>query len=142
MELRRLGMADYDALVELWAEAGLPVKPHGRDALGAISHQLTLPNIAFLGLFDGGVLAGAAVATHDGRKGWVNHLAVRTSHRRQGLGRRLVHACEQWLEAQGIRIFASLVEAGSDASRALFDAMGYVLFEGVTYHTKRLEPGA
>ncbi|MDD5306062.1 MAG: GNAT family N-acetyltransferase [Deltaproteobacteria bacterium] len=142
MEARRLGMENYDALVALWAEAGLPVKLRGRDAREAIERQLKLPHIAFLGLFDGDLLVGAAIATHDGRKGWVNHLAVRASHRRRGLGRTLVRACEQWLDAEGIRIFACLVEAGSDASRALFGTLGYALFEGVTYHTKRLDPGA
>lgn len=142
MELRRLGRDDHDALMALWDAAGLPAKPEGRDSRGEYVRQLALPQVAFFGLFDGAKLVGSVLATHDGRKGWVNHLAVRASHRRRGLGRTLVRACEQWLDAEGIRIFACLVEAGSDASRALFGTLGYALFEGVTYHTKRLDPGA
>src|SRR5512133_1139802 len=112
--LRRLVADDHAALLELWGLAGLPCKPEGRDSRADFVRQLGVPQIAFLGLFEGDRMVGSALATHDGRKGWVNRVAVRPDFRRLGLGRRLIAASEQWLGAQGIEIFACLIEGWNE----------------------------
>ena len=141
LSLRRLGPADYEALCALWRAAGLPTKPEGRDSRAEYERQLSLPNVVFFGLFKGERLVAAVLATHDGRKGWVNRVAVRPDLRRQHLGLELIHACEAWFVECGLGIFACLIEAGNDVSRAVFAAAGFETYEGVTYHTKRLYPG-
>jgi GNAT superfamily N-acetyltransferase len=138
--LRRLAADDHAALLELWLLAGLPCKPEGRDSPADFVRQLGVPQIAFLGLFEGERMVGSALATHDGRKGWVNRVAVHPDFRRLGLGRRLIAASEQWLGEQGIGIFACLIEGWNETSRELVRAAGYQPFEGVGYFTKRLRP--
>jgi N-acetylglutamate synthase len=138
--LRRLGAADHAALLELWSASGLPCKPHGRDSRAEYERQLELPQVAFFGLFEDGSLIGSALGSHDGRKGWVNRVAVLPERRRRGHGQRLIQACEQWLASCGIEIFACLVEGWNDVSRQTITAAGYQLFEGVSYFTKRLRP--
>ncbi len=140
LNLRRLNAGDYGALVELWTAAGLPYKPHGRDSRSAFEHQLTLPQIAFFGLFDHDRIIGTSLVTHDGRKGWINRVAVHPDYRRRGLAIRLIRESEQWLVSCGIGIFACLIEGYNDTSRATFKAAGYELFEGVTYFTRRVDP--
>ena len=80
------------------------------------------------------------VVTHDGRKGWINRLAVHPSHRRQGLGRALIRAAEASLREQGIEIFAALIEPGNDVSLAVFEAAGYQDWPGIHYVSKRDRP--
>lgn len=138
--LRRLKPDDYLALLELWTAAGLPYKPHGRDSRAAFERQLALPQIAFLGLFDGDRMIGTSLVTHDGRKGWINRVAVHPDYRRRGLAVRLIRASEEWLASCGIGIFACLIEGYNDPSRATFQAAGYELFEGVAYFTRRVDP--
>lgn len=140
LTLRRLAADDHAALLELWGRAGLPCKPEGRDSRADFVRQLAVPQIAFFGLFDGERLVGSALATHDGRKGWVNRIAVDPELRRRGLGRRLIAQSEQWLAEQGIEIFACLIEGWNETSRQLVRAAGYEPFEGVGYFTKRLRP--
>jgi ribosomal protein S18 acetylase RimI-like enzyme len=139
--VRRLGPGDYDALCALWRAAGLPIKPEGRDSRAEYERQLSLPHVAFFGRFQDGRLVAAVLATHDGRKGWVNRLAVHPDFRRRHLALELIRVCEAWFVECGVGIFACLIEAGNDASRAVFAAAGYETFPGVTYHTKRLFPG-
>jgi GNAT superfamily N-acetyltransferase len=136
--LRRLTVGDHAALVALWIDAGLPCKPQGRDSAEEFERQLLLSQIAFFGLFDGHRMVGSALGTNDGRKGWVNRVAVHPDYRRRGLAKRLIHACEEWLASCGIGVFACLVEGWNEASRATVVAAGYELFEGVSYFTKRI----
>ena len=87
-------------------------------------------------------VVGTVVATHDGRKGWVNRVAVEERLRRRGLGARLVRAAEAWLEAQGMDILACLVEAGNAVSMAVFGKLGYTKHPEIVYFAKRRFPGA
>jgi len=135
--IRPLTADDHSELLSLWYAAGLPCKPGGRDSEAAFVTQLALPQIHYLGAFDGETMVGSALATHDGRKGWINRVAVHPTHQRKGLGSELIRACEAWLAECGIGIFACLIEGWNDSSRALVRAIGYEEFEGVSYFTKR-----
>jgi ribosomal protein S18 acetylase RimI-like enzyme len=140
LKLEKLDAGHYVQLVELWRQANLPYKPRGRDSLAELSRQLGLPQIACFGLLDGSVMVGSVLATHDGRKGWINRLTVRSGYQRHGLAKQLVRACEQWFTEQKISIFACIIEAGNDASYALFESLGYDRFEGASYYTRRVHP--
>lgn len=132
-----LSARDHDALVQLWDEAGLHHFPSGRDARDALVTQMSLSYCRFMGIRgEGGALEGAAIATHEGRKGWINRLAVRPSARRTGMARALVAACEDWLISQGIGLFAALVEGDNRDSQALFSACDYDRDDTLVYFRK------
>ena len=140
-ELRSLGSGDVDSLIGLWRDSGLPFKPTGRDSKEELERQLVLPQINVIGLFDRDRLVASVFVTHDGRKGWINRLAVLPDFRRQGLGRMLIEAAEKWLVQEGMGIFACMIEPGNQVSNAVFESSDYKLFEGMYYYTKRLHPG-
>ena len=133
---------DYGRVMELWAVCGLPLKPQGRDTRENIVRQVALPNVRFLvaEAVDGRVV-GTVLATHDGRKGWINRLAVDAALRRRGLGARLVAEAERWLEAQGLDILACLIEDGNAVSMAVFETLGYKKHPEIVYFAKRKHPG-
>lgn len=138
--LKKLEAADYDRLISLWTAAGLEHKPRGRDSRPAFERQLGLGMVAYLGLFRDGELVGSVLASHDGRKGWINRLAVAPAERRRGLARRLIAAAEEWLVSQGLEIFTCLVEGWNRGSLDTFTAFGYEPYPGVVYLTKRMRP--
>jgi ribosomal protein S18 acetylase RimI-like enzyme len=134
---------DYDRVMELWAEGGLPLKPQGRDSRENIGRQIVLPNVLFLvaEAGEGGRVVGTVLATHDGRKGWVNRLAVDPGLRRRGWGARLVREAERWLEAQGMDILACLIEDDNAVSMTVFERLGYKKHPEIIYFAKRKFPG-
>ena len=138
--IRPFRAGDYDAVMSLWKEAGLPLKPSGRDARGRIEAQAVEPNVIFLVAEAGGGVAGTVVATHDGRKGWINRLAVREDVRRQGLGERLVREAEARLEAAGMDVLACLIEEGNEASMRFFARRGYERKPDIHYFVKKKTP--
>jgi len=89
-----------------------------------------------------GRLVAVVVLTHDGRKGWINRLAVDPVYRHRGYARRLVEASERWFNDEiGVEVSAALIHTHNDSSRALFDALGYEEID-VVYVRKLARPGA
>jgi ribosomal protein S18 acetylase RimI-like enzyme len=135
---RLLGASDFDRIMALWQAAGLHIKPQGRDTRPEFERQLAGGTQTALGVEDDeGNLIGVVLATHDGRKGWINRLAVHPDHRRQGIGLALVEVAEQALRERGMRVIAALIEPDNEASLALFRAADYAEWEGLHYMSKR-----
>jgi ribosomal protein S18 acetylase RimI-like enzyme len=138
--IRDFTMGEYDRIMALWTEGGLPLKPRGRDSRASIGKQLGLPNVFFLVAETGDRIVGTVLATHDGRKGWINRLAVDASWRKRGIGRRLVLEAERRLAAAGMEIFACLIEDGNAASMQVFRRLGYQKHPEIIYFAKRQYP--
>lgn len=136
-ELVTLTAADYDQVRALWETAGLPIRPHGRDSAEQFARQMAAGTQTVLGVQAGDRVIGVVLATHDGRKGWINRLAVHPDFRRKGIGRMLVEQAERVLRAQGLQIVAALIDDGNTASLALFEQAGYTRHPDIHYLTKR-----
>jgi ribosomal protein S18 acetylase RimI-like enzyme len=135
---RQLSLEDYERIMALWRRSGITsLKPRGRDSPEMFARQLRECTQEVIGVEVEGELVGVVVATHDGRKGWINRLAVDPAHRRQGWGARLIAAAEQKLRSRGIQIIAVLVEESNSASLALFQQQGYSLARDILYLSKR-----
>lgn len=139
--IREFSMEDYNRVMELWTEGGLPLKPAGRDSRENIAKQLRQPNVLFLVAEEGSRVIGTVLATHDGRKGWINRLAVDVSLRKKGIGARLVREGERWLASRGMDILACLIEDDNTVSMAVFEKLGYKKHPEIIYFAKRKHPG-
>ncbi len=123
--IRAITSDDYNALVELWTASGSGFQVKGRESADAMTRHLEqFPDLSFVAIAND-KFVGAVLGTHDGRKGWINRLAVRPEFRRQGVAAALVEACDSAIRSAGIEIVASLVEADNEASTALFRKLGY-----------------
>ena len=97
-------MEDYDRVIAFWDDAQLLYWPKGRDSRSRIERELEQENAIFLVAEIDSKLVGSVLGTHDGRKGWINRLAVDSQFRRQGIARRLVVEVEGRLSQFGIEV--------------------------------------
>jgi len=91
--------ADREAVVALWIRCGLTRPwndPHG-DLAQAMA---TMDATVLVGRRDGALVASVMVG-FDGHRGWIYYLAVEPSLQRQGLGRAMMDAAQQWLRGRG-----------------------------------------
>jgi ribosomal protein S18 acetylase RimI-like enzyme len=137
LRVTHLGAEHHAEIIDLWQRAGLHIRPDGRDSLPSFTQQMATGVQTPIGLRDGERLVAVALATHDSRKGWINRLAVHPDYRRQGLGMRLIRLCEEHFQAQGIAIWAALIEDWNEASLALFRQAGYDLADNIIYARRR-----
>jgi ribosomal protein S18 acetylase RimI-like enzyme len=140
VNLKRLTLDDYPDLIDLWRRCGLAsIRPDGRDSRQALAAQLASGSVSILALEEDG-LAAAVLVSHDGRKGWINRLAVAPESRGRGLGRQLLRRAEEELRGKGIGVIAVLVERENEASLSLFGREGYAPAEDIRYLSKRDDP--
>ena len=137
MKIRKLTIADYPELIRLWDRAKLPSKPKGRDSRAHIAKEMACNPGFFIGAFEKDMMVGTIIASHDGRKGWLNRIAVDPDYRRHGLAQKLTVAGEKALRKHGIKIFGLLIHEYNAASLKLAKKMGYVVHNDIVYLTKR-----
>lgn len=135
--IRNLTIGDYENLILLWERSGLPFKPRGRDSREALKAEMeNSPNL-HLGAFQGEDLVGSLIASFDGRKGWINRLAVAPEYRERGIANLLVQSAEQALETKGARVIGALILNTNVPSLKFFEKMGYQTDEDIVYVSKR-----
>jgi len=140
MIIREFNIKDYDSLITLWNNAQLPFKPKGRDKRDKIEYELKQGRDIFLVAEINGKLVGSVFGTHDGRKGWINRLAVSPEFQRQNIAKKLIAEVEERFSEIGINIIACLVEDWNTKSLQVFEKLGYKNHSDIVYFSKRKNP--
>ena len=88
--IRAMIADDYPAVAELWHRTeGIGLNES--DTKDAIAVYLQRnPGMSAVGQSEGGIVLGAVLCGHDGRRGYLHHLAVDPAHRHQGIAKRLL----------------------------------------------------
>jgi ribosomal protein S18 acetylase RimI-like enzyme len=121
--IRELTEIDALSVTALWTEAGL-TRPWN-DAAMDFQRALDGATSAVLGLERDDVLLGTVMVGHDGHRGWVYYLAVRTTHQRQGVGSELMSAAEEWLRQTGAVKVQLMVRNENESALKFFRRVGY-----------------
>ncbi len=125
VELREMTMNDYNVVYALWKESGglkLNSEDDSHDSIQRfLEHN---PELSFVAV-DHGLLVGAALCGHDGRHGYIHNLAVRPSHRRQGIGKSLVGRCMFALMRVGINRCHLFVLGDNQAGLDFWRSLGW-----------------
>lgn len=95
------------------------------------------PTTCFVALFHEKVV-GVILAGHDGRRGYINHTAVRSEYRGQGIGTTLVNMATEALSNKGIIKAALVAFCQNESANAFWEKMGFLLREDLTYRNKIL----
>lgn len=135
--IKPLDITDYNDLISLWQACGLPHRPKGRDSRESLRREFIREETCFLGLYDDDKLIGSIIGSSDGRKGWINRLAVHPDYRGKKLAGILIKACEEFLHDLGLEVIACLVEDWNTPSLSTFKNAGYDITNEILYCSKR-----
>jgi ribosomal protein S18 acetylase RimI-like enzyme len=136
MHIREFQLADYENVVNLWTAAGLILRPG--DELDGIELKLRRDPDLFLLAEDAGKLVGVVMGAWDGRRGWINHLAVSPDHQRQGIGRALVDELENRLSRKGAKKVNAQIYRSNTRSVDFFRSVGYEIHSDLVMIGKQL----
>jgi ribosomal protein S18 acetylase RimI-like enzyme len=120
MKIRSATVNDEAAVTGLWKACGLTA-PYN-DPATDFRFALGKSNSDVLVTED---LAGSVMVGHDGHRGWLYYVAVAPSRQRQGVGRMLVRAAEQWLTGRGVPKVHLMVRETNAAVTAFYQRLGY-----------------
>ena len=121
----RSATADDEAtVIDLWTRCGLVVSHN--DPGADFRFARAGPSSDVLVAVDADRrIVGSIMVGHDGHRGWLYYVAVDPDCRRQGLGRSLVAAAEQWLIARGIAKVQLMVRETNHEVAAFYARIGY-----------------
>jgi ribosomal protein S18 acetylase RimI-like enzyme len=138
MRVHPLASDDLDAALDLWARTE-HLAPVPRAEVEAL--LLTDPDLVLAASTDG-ELVGVVLGSFDGRRGWVNRLAVDARARRRGVATALMVELETRLRARGCLQVNLLVFADNDPGRGFWEQRGYGGTAEVVLYHRRLDGGA
>ncbi|HXB01570.1 MAG TPA: GNAT family N-acetyltransferase [Opitutaceae bacterium] len=139
--LRAMTPADYDAVLALW-QASEGIGLNESDTREAIAAYLARnPGFSLVVEIEG-VIVGALLGGHDGRRGYLHHLAVSNPHRRRGIGRTLVDESLARLRAHGIPKCNIFLFANNAAGRAFWLREGWAPREDLVLVQKAISTSA
>ena len=97
-----LKITDYQNVISLWKSCeGIGLSSaDSQDSMQAYLRRN--PGMSFVAKYQNEII-GAVLCGHDGRRGYLHHLAVHPAYRNQGIGRSLVARCDNALQRIGIR---------------------------------------
>ena len=120
--IREIRAVDGDALRALWAECGF--KSLGDDDRSLARLARRNPGLVLVAA-EGTRVVGSALGAWDGRRGWIYHVATASTHRRQGIAKRLIAEVESGLRALGCPKVNVMVRHENDEGAAFWTALGY-----------------
>ena len=138
MTIRSMTIDDYDRVYALWMSCknmGFNDADDSRDGIGRYLSRN--PATCFVAEADG-ELAGVILSGHDGRRGFIHHMAVGEGFRRRGVATALVNRALDALKDEGIAKVALLVFRYNEAGNAFWEKMGFTVREDLNYRNRAL----
>jgi N-acetylglutamate synthase len=124
IKTREFSISDYDAALELWQRVeGLEIA-EGDDKKSVtqfLARNHGLSRVAT----DGSTIVGVVLCGHDGRRGYIYHLAVDPIYQGGGLGKRLMDECLGGLRRAGLKRALILVAHDNPRGRKFWCRHGW-----------------
>ena len=122
--IQEMELTDYEAVRELW-QSTEEIELADTDSREGIARFLERnPGLSFVARDDDRII-GAVLCGHDGRRGYIDQLAVQEQYRRHGIGRSLVSRCVYNLMRIGIRKWHLFVFEDNPAAITFWSKLGW-----------------
>ncbi|MGG4492556.1 GNAT family acetyltransferase [Brevibacillus reuszeri] len=138
MQIHSFALHQYEEVVDLWQRAGLQLSRS--DTVEGLQQKLERdPELFLVAKSESGKIVGAVMGSYDGRRGWVNHLAVDPDYQGQDLGSRLMQELETRLSTLGCEKINLLIEPSNSRVQAFYGRLGFTADE-LIFMEKWIEP--
>ncbi len=122
---REMASQDYPSVMALWSQTEA-MRLRDADSAHNIERYLARnPGLSFVA-FEQDTLVGAVLVGSDGRRGYLQHLAVAETHRGQRIGQSLVELATRALARQGIAKTHLFVFDHNVRAQAFYQRLGWV----------------
>ena len=114
----------YDEVIALWKKSekvGLSSADERKKIKAYLARN---PGMSFVAKENDEII-GASLCGHDGRRGYLHHLAVAESHQKKGIGRKLAERCIESLRSAGIEKCHLFVFHTNKEGKAFWEKIGW-----------------
>jgi N-acetylglutamate synthase len=136
--IRKMTTNDYEMIYDLWMNTpgmGLNTIDDSKEGIEKFLNRN--PNTNFVALHNDKII-GVIMSGHDGRRGFIYHMAVAVEHRKQGIGKHLVQYCMDALKQEGINKAVLVVFSKNDLGNAFWEKQGFYNRTDLNYRDKSM----
>jgi len=138
MKIRRMKIADYDAVYALWRKTpGMGLNDIDDSREGIERYLKRNPRTCFIAELDGETV-GVILAGHDGRRGYIHHTCVDPTLWNNQIGTQLVDTALGALRSEGISKVALVVFERNERGNGFWERMGFITRPDLIYRNKAL----
>jgi N-acetylglutamate synthase len=136
-QYRPATIGDYDGMFQLWKSTpGMGLGP--ADSREGINQLLSRnPGLSTIAEVEQTII-GTALCTHDGRRGFIYHLAVAEPYRKNGIGRTLVEISLKLFRKEGITRGNIVVYRSNEEGQAFWRKLDWRFRDDVVMFSKDL----
>jgi putative acetyltransferase len=124
IHIRPMQIADYASMREIWSSSDGVGLSEADTESGVARFLAANPGLSSVAVAEGRIVGGA-LCGHDGRRGYIEHLAVVPEFRGRGAGGAIVSACLRGLSREGIPYCHILVFADNEKGAAFWQRRGW-----------------
>ena len=128
----------YEQVIDLWTKCeGIGLS--GADSKEGIKNYLVRnPGMSLIAR-DVHTIVGSILCGHDGRRGYIHHLAVSPECRRQGIGRKLVEKSNAVFQACGIQKVHLFIFNENVSGITFWEQIGWIHRKDISVISKVIE---
>ena len=132
--IRAMTIEDYEQVRNLWMQIkGFAIRSIDDSREGVLRFLERNPNTSVVAE-ENGVIVGAILCGHDGRRGCLYHVCVAPDYRRRGIGKAMVVFCMDALKREHINKVSLIAFTKNDIGNAFWHNVGWVQREDLNYY--------
>ncbi|NDO51051.1 GNAT family N-acetyltransferase [Lachnospiraceae bacterium MD335] len=132
--IRAMTIDDYEQVRNLWMQIkGFAIRSIDDSREGVLRFLERNPNTSVVAE-ENGVIVGAILCGHDGRRGCLYHVCVAPDYRRRGIGKAMVIFCMDALKREHINKVSLIAFTKNDIGNAFWHNVGWVQREDLNYY--------
>lgn len=134
IEIRRMVPEDYEQVYKLWQGIhGFGIRSMDDAREGVLRFIQRNPSTSMAAVC-GGAIVGAILCGHDGRRACFYHVCVKETHRKQGIGKRMVDACIIALKKENINKVNLIAFQSNEVGNRFWKSLGWSCRSDVNYY--------
>lgn len=123
MNFRDFTLNDFDLVIDLWKRAGL-ILSHSDTHQGMKKKLKRDPELFFVLEKDTRII-GVVMGSYDGRRGWINHLAVDPEYQGKNIGQQIIEELESRFKKIGCEKVNLLIELSNMEVQGFYEKQGF-----------------
>lgn len=134
MTIRVMTIDDYDQVSHLWAQIkGFGIRTLDDSREGVEKFLKRNPTTSVVAEEEG-VIIGAILCGHDGRRGCMYHVCVAKAHRKHGIGHQMALAAMEALKAEGINKVSLIAFKSNVVGNKFWRKVGWTFRDDLNYY--------
>ena len=138
-KIRVMKPDDHKQTVKLWENAEGVNVTKSDDKKGVVKYLKRNPGLSFVAINDKNKVIGAVLSGHDGRRAYINHLAVDKNYRGMGIGKAMAERCLVKFKKLGMLKCTLFVFEDNENARKFWQKIGWYIRTDLTMMQKNLQ---